>query len=501
MEDEGIIDQFCEVNASNVLAQIMGFELDISQLILFLTPRDSSQFEAALYANLDYGKNVQVNGLKISTTFDDDSYRFTGGVQKVVTKEKLPRTELIGLTVDRVDFAKNEEGEIINLEEAEFRFSAFHYDEGIFNLYDGQVLLKWLGEDRFKFELTKANGSIPTVGINFSNFKYSGEIALGEFPIIPSHQLIEIEEAFVGEDLKVEDFKIQWRVESPERIEISELAMRVNEFGFSLDPANLAVEFLDQSSGRTDFFLQSAKLTLTESEGVVFKNIQGKLRFDSVDPIDSNGTQNIRFDLKVKDKEFTDGKLEFELHPDGMKSLGDLQIKALGGTITLNQIEVGNDISNLQVKTLVEGINAQELINYFDNLDAQIDGDLSGLFTLRNHPQYGWDFYSGSLSLDQSENTFLSLHTHGLLSDGLEPSSSEFERMRLLEMALQNLNLQDLSVMFKVSDEGNRLVEMNIRGSSLVDGDEISVEYRPKIIGGLDDLIQQANFLSSSSDN
>ena len=89
---------------------------------------------------------------------------------------------------------------------------------------------------------------------------------------------------------------------------------------------------------------------LTEYEGVALKNIQGNLRFDSVDPIDSNGTQNIRFDLKVKDEEFSNGKLEFEFHPDGMKSLGDLQIKALGGTITLNQIEVGNDISNLQVK-------------------------------------------------------------------------------------------------------------------------------------------------------
>ena len=28
-------------------------------MILFLTPRDSSQFDAAFYANLDYGKNVQ----------------------------------------------------------------------------------------------------------------------------------------------------------------------------------------------------------------------------------------------------------------------------------------------------------------------------------------------------------------------------------------------------------------------------------------------------------
>ena len=34
---------------------------------------------------------------------------------------------------------------------------------------------------------------------------------------------------------------------------------------------------------------------------------------------------------------------------------------------------------------------------------------------------------------------------------------------------------------------------MNVRGETEVDGKGISVEYRPKIVGGLDALIQQAD--------
>ena len=44
-----------------------------------------------------------------------------------------------------------------------------------------------------------------------------------------------------------------------------------------------------------------------------------------------------------------------------------------------------------------------------------------------------------------------------------------------------------------MKEDGDRLVEMNVRGESEVDGKDISVEYRPKIIGGLDALIQQAD--------
>ena len=65
--------------------------------------------------------------------------------------------------------------------------------------------------------------------------------------------------------------------------------------------------------------------------------------------------------------------------------------------------------------------------------------------------------------------------------------------MYLLERALQDLSLEALSVLFKVLDDGERVVEMNVRGESDVDGKAISVEYRPRIVGGLDALMQQAD--------
>jgi hypothetical protein len=48
-------------------------------------------------------------------------------------------------------------------------------------------------------------------------------------------------------------------------------------------------------------------------------------------------------------------------------------------------------------------------------------------------------------------------------------------------------------VLFKVLEDGERVVEMNVRGESEVDGKGISVEYRPKIVGGLEALMQQAD--------
>ena len=80
-----------------------------------------------------------------------------------------------------------------------------------------------------------------------------------------------------------------------------------------------------------------------------------------------------------------------------------------------------------------------------------------------------------------------------MLTDGLDKKSSEYKNMYLLDRALQNLNLEALNILFKVKEDGDRVVEMNVRGESEVDGKDISVEYRPKIVGGLDALIQQAD--------
>ena len=80
---------------------------------------------------------------------------------------------------------------------------------------------------------------------------------------------------------------------------------------------------------------------------------------------------------------------------------------------------------------------------------------------------------------------------NGALTEGLNPESSEYENMELLEKALTDLDLESLKINFKLMEDGERVVEMNVIGESLVEGKKITVDYRPRIIGGLDALLQQ----------
>ena len=212
-----------------------------------------------------------------------------------------------------------------------------------------------------------------------------------------------------------------------------------------------------------------------------------------MEPLDSNGTQSIRFDLHAGEQILKNGEIRFDLLSSGEKIIELLELHALGGVIALEETKIGETLDDLKLVARAKGLRSQEIISLFGDLDARMDGNLSGVLNLRNRPLLGWDFYGGALSLDSSEKARLFLNTNGLLTEGLEVGSAEFKNMYLLEQALQNLKLESFNVIFKVMDEGERVVEMNVRGESEVDGKDISVDYRPKIIGGLDALIQQAD--------
>ena len=140
---------------------------------------------------------------------------------------------------------------------------------------------------------------------------------------------------------------------------------------------------------------------------------------------------------------------------------------------------------------MADNLIAQDILDAFEDLDAQMDGNLSGRIALRMRRDSSWDFYGGFLSLNESDSAHLSLKMNGALTEGLNPESSEYENMELLEKALTDLDLESLKINFKLMEDGERVVEMNVIGESLVEGKKITVDYRPRIIGGLDALLQQ----------
>ncbi len=493
IQDDGIMDQFLDFNVSNLSLQCLGLSLNIPQAILFVTPHSPSWIESNFYANLNWGENLQVKGLKISSEIKDGQPTVDGRIQRLQTTGVLPNTEIVGLIIDDVEFAYDEEGEFLGVRHANLRFSALHLEEGLFNLYDGEISLDWLGEDRFHIELKKASGSFPTVGLNLYNLGYEGEIAIDSFPLIEKKQTITIEEAFLGEDQKIEDLLIDFNLDSMERIEFSSVQMGINDLEFSFDPANLVVEFPESEKEGLNLAVMEGELQFADFEDFTVKNIIGNIKLNSLDPIESNGTQSIRFDLRAGEELLKNGEVSFDLLPTGEKIIETIELYAFDGQIFLEKTKIEESLDGLELGVVATGLSSQKLIALFEDLDARMDGNLSGALNIRNDSLNGWDFYSGALSLDSSDSAKLFLNTQGMLTEGLESGSSEYKNMYLLERALENLNLDAMNIVFKISDNGNRVVEMNIRGESEVDGKDISVEYRPKIIGGLEALIQQAD--------
>jgi hypothetical protein len=493
IQDDGIMDQFMDFNVSELVLQCLGFSIQVPQAILFVTPRSPTWIESNFYANANWGENLDIQGLKVSANLQEGKPALRLRIQRMRTEGILPKVEIIGLVIDEVEFAFDDEGEFIGIEQAVVRFSALHLDEGLFNLYDGELSLKWLGEDRFHLELRKANGSLPTFGVNLHHLMYAGEISLDSFPKIATEQTVAIEEAFVGEDQKIEDLKVGFKLDSLERIELSKVSMRVNDFDFSFDPANLAIEMPESEEGGVDFSVLDGEIQFQQYDDFSVRDINGHVKLNSLDPLESNGTQSIRFDLHAAEQVLKDGEIRFDLLSSGEKIIEFLELHALGGVVVLEETKISETLDDLKLVFEARGLRSQEIISLFDDLDARMDGNLSGVLNLLNTPHSGWDFNGGALSLDASETARLFLNTNGILTEGLEVGSSEFKNMYLLEKALQNLKLDAFNVIFKVMDNGERVVEMNVRGESEVEGKDISVEYRPKIIGGLDALIQQAD--------
>jgi hypothetical protein len=88
----------------------------------------------------------------------------------------------------------------------------------------------------------------------------------------------------------------------------------------------------------------------------------------------------------------------------------------------------------------------------------------------------------------------LKYKSNGFLTNGIKEGTEEYKRMKMTELALENLKLDSLMISFEV-DGDERQILGDIRGKSLIrKNTEVSLDYRPKIIAGLSEIIHKLNF-------
>jgi len=491
---DGVIDQFFELNASDILLDVYGLSLSLPRSLVFFTPRSSDDWDFNLYTNLKWGENLEVNGFNLRASMESGNLGLNSRLNTLVTRGILPNAEIVGLSMDTIKLSHDAEGAVIGLERLDARFSAVHFESGLFNLYDGQLTVKWLGENRFQIDLLRANASLPTLGINMEGLSYSGEVNFDELPDLAKIQNFSAREVFIGEDQKIEDVQISFTKDNAMRFDFSKIEGKLEDIKFSMDPANLVIELSEGTHDSLSLLLLDSEIVVHDEEEHKFKKIRGNLKFSQLDPLETNGSQSLSFDLDTFGREFPNGKVGFAVLPNGDKVIDSAEIELFGGAVMMDRVVVGEVMDGTELRIEARGLISQQILNSFDDLDADMDGNLSGVVSLRKLPVTGWDFYGGSLSLDSSDQAHLSLNLHGVLTDGLNPDQAEYANMELLEKALADLDLDSLKVNFKLLEDGERVVEMNVIGASMVERKRISVEYRPRIIGGLKTLLDQLDF-------
>jgi hypothetical protein len=266
--------------------------------------------------------------------------------------------------------------------------------------------------------------------------------------------------------------------------------MTMDETIIELRPANLLVEIPENDFGKLKLRFKQSSLILPNND-ITISGLDGEVRFNSLDPLETNGSQILTFkSCKIGEFEINDGNLSFEILQDGSFLINHGIAKLYNGEIGFSESRFNLYADDMLINTVINKMDGQEIANLVEGVDLDINGSFSGRVPFSNRGG-NWDFEGGFLQLDPNANAKLSYKSNGFLTNGIQEGTEEFKRMQMTEMALENLELDSLRLSFEV-DGLERQILGSIRGKSTIKKNtEVSLDYRPKIIAGLSEIMLQ----------
>ncbi len=287
---------------------------------------------------------------------------------------------------------------------------------------------------------------------------------------------------------------------------------------WSVDALGFQPDLLEDSSGeRVEVLLQRAEVTLDDDGGgdldlnvtiklsddnelnATVEGLAGKVSFKVNDTLVISETKNLSFvELSYGDLKWGPGEVAFladeKFHLKLFK--GDF----CGGILRVEPTEF--DLSSTELKfdlaVAFETLDAEALVKIMPGFEGELRGLLSGRVSISNQEE-NWNFLDGGhIEMKPDPKGYLSYPSDGLLTAGMEPESKDYKRSRLLELALQDLDVDKLHLEFLENLIEGRVIKGEILGASTVDKKKIKVTYRPKVRGDLIALLKQLEFAGLS---
>mgnify|MGYP003948091557 FL=1 len=490
---DGLEDVFLELNGSNIGLEIGGNNFTLSKLITFITPENDHKWVVNSYANINHENILLAEGINLAVSHEGNSTELSSRVNYLKTQGQLPPIELNGVRFPNLEFDLSDPLQIPYGKELEILFHELSYGGNLFKLYDGVISFLFLQDHQIKLSIPPVDASLLDLGISFVQFSYFGMMDLDLLPQISTPQIISGKRVIFGDEVLLENLDLTFRVRDLRHILLDTVSFKLSESIIEFNPANIMVEIPSMMPGALHFDFNKSSLFLPDDE-IILIGLDGEINLNSLEPLETNGTQTLSFDrCSVSGVELKDGNFSFQILPDGTFLIVEAYANLYGGVIGLLESQFNLYQAGIRISTSLTGVNGQEIADLIEGLDVEVNGTFSGRIPLIMQGG-NWDFEGGYLQLDPTASAKLKYKSNGFLTNGIEVDSEEYKRMRMTELALENLNLESLRLIFEVKGE-DRQISGTIRGKSLIDKKtEVSLDYRPKIIAGLAEILHKLNF-------
>jgi len=164
-----------------------------------------------------------------------------------------------------------------------------------------------------------------------------------------------------------------------------------------------------------------------------------------------------------------DFRLEAQSDGSGSVRLTDLEASVFGGRASVADLSIDpNSVSEIDAFRLrMDSLNLESVAAAVPQFDGEIEGLVSGELRLRWNRGMILDGGELSLDSDQAEvNPRLSYQVDGLFTRGMSKDHPSYRQYRMAELALADLGLRRLSIVFFPPEQQSRLLQVRLFGES-----------------------------------
>ena len=488
-------DLFLEFNGTNIFGELNGFPFSIHKFISFITPKEGGDLDSRTYANLEIPSHARFRGIALGADLDGEIITIRPSVQNIDTSETFGQMSVRGLSLPVVDLNFSNGGEFPLDQPLDIFFDSWSVANGAFSLMDGRLNFIWnedieiLGLQVLPLTAILSDLNIRLLGLSFNGLLNPVK------PLYPKfNQILSCEKAVLGEDSLIENLSLSFRTAGESVLQVNSVTARVAGILADFSPANVTVILSEENPKEYKVDFNGSDIRLG-GEKFIIDGLSGSITIQSFDPLLTSESNQLTFKkLTAGDLVMEDGNFSFAVNEGGEFIISNFSVRGFGGSIEVESAKWRMYTDFFKFETKLSNVNGQQIADFFDELGVNIDGNFSGLVSFSNYDGV-WDFGTGFLQLDPSENAHIKFKKGDMIYGGIDPNDPQNENLKLTAWALQDLAVDGMRINFKVL-ENERQIIMSINGVRETDDRKVDLDYKPRFLGGLQDLLNwKANMI------